>query len=568
MSFEMYKLVNKWLIEMGGKDAIFARAYLLCTWNLICRTENTSLLCHKHFLWRSDAVGIPFAHEKTNQEGDSRKTKPRHCYPNPLDPYVCLFTGIFEYLACFPQIIEDRDGLLFPGQSQNDRFANILKDVLLLNEKVVNEMGYAADDLGPHSIRKGGTTYLTSGSTSGPTGSSVNIRGGWSHNAVRDVYMLYEKAGDQYCGRILAGLPVMSGDFAVLYPEFVNVTVGSTVQEVEQQKEDVSTSVRIVLQSMFGEGLLPASYMFLRVGLASSLHHRDTLHENYPNSSIIRATSLYTSREVLELKALVRISRLGDKDCYAQRVTGIPPHVVVTSLLEQLHEKVDGLVPSFIAKLNEAMDDRTFNGTISEARLKKIIDDNQQQLLLEIRKHNKNENQLMAIEETPPGTVVFNEVVDDENGGGRPEQVYLWGHKDGKLRRVPPGWTFPVCTLSVLWEHWCCGDSVKRISALCKIQNSDIDHVTRGRHTINDIRFLMGEIDEDVVKQKGLYKKYLTRAEAKVVYERCNNEAIPIAETTTNRARSIATLKWPSVIRGALPKELRKRETKGNKKGN
>ena len=123
-----------------------------------------------------------------------------------------------------------------------------------------------------------------------------------------------------------------------------------------------------------------------------------------------------------------------------------------------------------------------------------------------------------------------------------------------------------MCTLSVLWEHWCCGDSVKRISALCKIQNSDIDHVTRGRHTINDIRFIMGKID-DVAKQKGLYKKYLTRAEAKVVYERCNNEAIPIAETTTNRTRSISTLKWPSVIR-ALPKELRKRERKGNKKGN
>ena len=393
MSFEMYKLVNKWLIEMGGKDAIFARAYLLCTWNLICRTENTSLICHKHFLWRSDAVGIPFAHEKTNQEGDSRKTKPRHCYPNPLDPYVCLFTGIFEYLACFPQVLEDSDGLLFPGQSQNDRFAGILKDVLLLNEKAVNEMGYAVDDLGPHSIRKGGTTYLTSGSTSGPTGSSVNIRGGWSHNSVRDVYMLYEKAGDQYCGRILAGLPLMSGDFAVLYPEFVNVTVGSTVQEVEQQKEDVSTSVRIVLQSMFGEGLLPASYMFLRVGLASSLHHRDVLQENYPSTSIIRATSLYTSREVLELKALVRISKLGDKDCYAQRITGIPPHVVVTSLLEQLHEKVDGLVPSFIAQLNQAMDDRTFNGTISEARLQQIIDDNQQQLLQEIRRNNGNNNQ-------------------------------------------------------------------------------------------------------------------------------------------------------------------------------
>ena len=512
-------------------------------------------------------MGIPFAHEKTNQEGDSRKTKPRHCYPNPLDPYVCLFTGIFEYLACFPQVLEDPDGLLFPGESQNDRFAGILKDVLLIHEKVVNDMGYAVDDLGPHSIRKGGTTYLTSGSTSGPTGSSVNIRGGWSHNAVRDVYMLYEKAGDQYCGRILAGLPVMSGDFSVLYPEFVNVTVGSTVQEVEQQVEDVSISVRIVLHSIFGEGILPASYMFLRVGLACSLHHRDTLQENYPSTSIIRSTSLYTSREVLDLKALVRISKLGEKDCYAQRVTGIPPHVVVTSLLEQLHEKVDGLVPSFIAQLNQAMDDRTFNGTISEARLKQIIDDNQQQLLLEIRKHNKNDNQLMAIEDhPPPNTVFFTEIVDDENGVVRPEQVFLWNHKDGKLRRVPPEWTFPNCTLSVLWDHWCCGDSVKRISALCRVQNVDVEHIRRGRHTIYDIRFLMGKI-EAVAKQKGMYKKVLTRAEAKVIYEQCNKEAIPIAETSCNRTRSIATLKWPSVI-AALPKELQKRDRKGNPKGN
>ena len=210
---------------------------------------------------------------------------------------------------------------------------------------------------------------------------------------------------------------------------------------------------------------------------------------------IIRATTLYTSREVLELKALVRISKLGDKDCYAQRITGIPPHVVVTSLLEQLHEKVDGLVPSFIAQLNQAMDDRTFNGTISEARLKQIIDDNQQQLLLEIRKNNNN-NQLTTNEEQPPpGTVLFDEGVDDADGGVRAPQVYLWLHKeDGRLRRVPPGWTFPNSTLSVLWEHWCCGDSVQRISALCKLDNKDVDNIKRGRNTINDIRFLMSLI--------------------------------------------------------------------------
>ena len=37
---------------------------------------------------------------------------------------------------------------------------------------------------------------------------------------VRDLCMLYEKAGDYFVGWILAGLPVMSSPFAVSEPNF------------------------------------------------------------------------------------------------------------------------------------------------------------------------------------------------------------------------------------------------------------------------------------------------------------------------------------------------------------
>jgi hypothetical protein len=37
--------------------------------------------------------------------------------------------------------------------------------------------------------------------------------------SVRDVYMLYKKAGDQYIGRLMAGLPVLSERFAVSNPD-------------------------------------------------------------------------------------------------------------------------------------------------------------------------------------------------------------------------------------------------------------------------------------------------------------------------------------------------------------
>jgi hypothetical protein len=75
MSFELYCAINKWFLKLGTKEAVFGRAYLQCCWNLICRSESTAQIRHKHLLWRTDSVGIPFAHEKVNQEGDSRRKK-------------------------------------------------------------------------------------------------------------------------------------------------------------------------------------------------------------------------------------------------------------------------------------------------------------------------------------------------------------------------------------------------------------------------------------------------------------------------------------------------------------
>jgi hypothetical protein len=119
-----------------------------------------------------------------------------------------MITGLFEYLTCFPQVLEDPDGPLFPGSDQSGRFSEILKCVLFDNEVELNAMGFECEDIGTHSIRKGGTTYLSSGTTAGPSASSINVRGNWSQGDVRDVYMLWALAGDQYCGFATSTLPV------------------------------------------------------------------------------------------------------------------------------------------------------------------------------------------------------------------------------------------------------------------------------------------------------------------------------------------------------------------------
>ena len=82
------------------------------------------------------------------------------------------------------------------------------------------ELGYEPNDIGVHSIRKGAGTYASSGTTAAPSSVSVNNRGGWTLEGVRDVYMLYERAGDQYVGRILSGMNVLSAKFGASAPDF------------------------------------------------------------------------------------------------------------------------------------------------------------------------------------------------------------------------------------------------------------------------------------------------------------------------------------------------------------
>jgi hypothetical protein len=109
---------------------------------------------------------------------------------------VFPITAIIEYLCFSPDVLQDSDSLLFPGSEQGTWFRKILKQ--LLEKHKGNLDGYNVEDIGTHSIRKGATTYASSGSTVSPSSVAINNYGGWTLGTVKDVYMLYEKAGDHY----------------------------------------------------------------------------------------------------------------------------------------------------------------------------------------------------------------------------------------------------------------------------------------------------------------------------------------------------------------------------------
>ena len=254
ITLEIHKKIQQWFIEDGSLEAVFGRAYSNLTWNLDCRGDSTSSVCHKHLIWWTDSCGVPFAHEKNNQEGDSTKKRPRHIYANPFDPALDCILSLFEYLACFPEVLSNPDGKLFPGAegSQTRRFGKILRRILTRHKDELDLLSYKVDEISIHSYRKGAATHMSSGTTAGPAGMAINIRGGWSTgNNVKDVYFLYEWAGDQYCGRILSGLNLLSHEFAASEPSFVAVQDGMSHTELERLQTDIDIKVNAGWEQLF-----------------------------------------------------------------------------------------------------------------------------------------------------------------------------------------------------------------------------------------------------------------------------------------------------------------------------
>jgi hypothetical protein len=207
MSFKLYSQLCHWMMEDGGSEGVFGHAFLTWTWNLICRSKNTTHIHRNHISWSDDAMVVMFAHMKNDMEGFESQVK-RHVYSNPNMPHLCAVLATAKYLATIPPSTEGAEqGMLFPKASY-ERFRKYLELTVRKHAEDLNRMSIDAEDIGVHSIRKGAATYCCSGTTMAPSIAAVCNRAGWSMGQVKDIYIRYEAASDHYVGRIVAGLDV------------------------------------------------------------------------------------------------------------------------------------------------------------------------------------------------------------------------------------------------------------------------------------------------------------------------------------------------------------------------
>jgi hypothetical protein len=87
-----------------------------------------------------------------------------------------------------------------------------------------------------------------------------------------------------------------------------------------------------------------------------TIERREELDRLYPANVMIRTTKLHTAAEVLTMAQYVKVAKIGE-DVFAERATGIPPHVIHTCLLEELKTKIDTLFLSFALNLKSNLID-------------------------------------------------------------------------------------------------------------------------------------------------------------------------------------------------------------------
>ena len=455
ITFPLYCKFNQWCVEKGTAEAIFARAYAVVMWNLACRGDSTSKIRVKHLIWRSDCAGIPFAHMKEEQEGENRRKKvPRNCFANPLMWDADFQSATFEYLCTFPEILDGGPSArLFPGNEEGSarkRFRDEMIEIFKMHEAELKLLGYEISELGVHSWRKGAHSYMNSGSTAGPSAAATCIRGGHAIGGSRDFYVLHERAGDSYCGRILAGLPINSSNFAVSHPDFTAVSEGITVQELKVKEKKLEEAVLHQINELFGKDKLDNLTVlipFLRVGLASHLHHVRKIEEVYPAASPIRVTTLFTSSAIRELKQYVKIKLPWEDGGYAY-ASGIPPHTIILNGQDEIKQLIRDIIPA----IENFMDDRNMSGNLSETRMKQIVSTGQKSIREELQAI-KNMILLSGVGKFGNGMGSDCQASNSGVHWTSPDQYGRWATK-GLFRRVPPDWTFPVGPLLKCYIYW------------------------------------------------------------------------------------------------------------------
>ena len=172
---------------------------------------------------------------------------------------------------------------------------------------------------------------------------------------MKDRYIHYEKAGDQFVGRTVTGISSLSVDFAVspVHWDWTDASFGAKERMVGLIEDN------LVLRSEVSAPM----FELLQFLFASVCFHYNHLDEKLHKSNRLRASPLFIAagREKSLRKHAV-INFPWTSTSYTPFATGIPPHVMLMSELQELKASFEKQTMSVIDGLREELNKRNVGG--------------------------------------------------------------------------------------------------------------------------------------------------------------------------------------------------------------
>ena len=263
------------------------------------RAHNTAEVHFNNISWQTDAIGFETGATKTNTHGESPEQEDiKHCYANPWKPWTCLFLALGSYLAVRPGTpTHDR---LFTGKSPQKTFAEALGNAFADKEftDMLDARGIAWRHIAIHSSRKGSSTFAASGSTNCPLITAICLRSGWSLGDLLKRYLRSAAAGDQFLGRVLAGLPQNSARFSVLPPQF------NAQDSAAQTRVHETISRAFPQHKAYGSRMKPVLHYLA----AALVHHRHWIDLNLDPTHPLKRIPLFKDDVFLSESAKIMYS--------------------------------------------------------------------------------------------------------------------------------------------------------------------------------------------------------------------------------------------------------------------
>jgi len=352
MTYEVYKAMCEILFKSDDDDYLFAHTFLTMEWNLLARSDNCFTMHVKHVEFKNDSLLFFFGKSKGNQLGEGSEN-PWHVYSNPHNPIICPVLSLGRYLLSNPDILKN-GGMLFPGQHQYGRFMNVFHKVIRDNKNLFEDLGVKEGELGSHSSRKGAITLVSAGCTVSPPMAAICLRAGWSMGPVKDRYIHYEKAGDQFVGRCATGISSLSKEFAVspVHFDFCDKPAGT--------KEKIDATIGNNFATI--EEVEGKSFSLLKFLFASVCYHYAFLDTNLHPEHKLRTSPLFIAAADTSIQSCAVIRFPWEATASTPFFTGIPPHVIMLTELESLRLRLNQHKDDIISEFKNELNKRNLGG--------------------------------------------------------------------------------------------------------------------------------------------------------------------------------------------------------------